>query len=145
MKLRALSKSQNWPAGLWLDQAFSKSFMKTHLLCAYCWRFDWSGWVFWLKGKQYSLRWEWSGQSVLTNGNRPKFCQAIVLAVLHHFRVPVTLQSQNYINVTNPIKMMANFQMNFPTSVPKNLICWKKMKVIIGAECNIPPNNNLIC
>ena len=87
----------------------------------------------------------WPVSSDKINGNRSKFCKAIVLAVLHHFCVPVTLQSQNYINVNNPIKMMANFQVNFPTSVPKTLICWKKMKVIIGAECNIAPNNNLIC
>ena len=51
----------------------------------------------------------------------------MVTAVLHHFCVPVTLQSQNIINVNNPIiiKMMANFQKKFPTIVPKALICWK--------------------
>ena len=54
-----------------------------------------------------------------------KFCKAIVTAVLHYFCVPVTLQSQNIINVNNPIKMMANFQKKFPTTVPKALICWK--------------------
>ena len=54
-----------------------------------------------------------------------KFCKAIVTAVLHHFCVPVTLQSQNIINVNKPIKMMANFEMKFPTSVPKALICWE--------------------
>ena len=41
--------------------------------------------------------------------------------------------------------MMANFQMNLPACVSKTLICWKKMKIIKRAECNIPPNNNLIC
>ena len=56
-----------------------------------------------------------------------KFCIAMVTAVLHHFCVPVTLQSQNIIDVNNPIiiKMMANFQKKFPTIVPKALICWK--------------------
>ena len=61
--------------------------------------------------------------------------------------MPVTLQSQNYINVTNPIKMMANFQMNFSTSVhAKNFNSLKENEnnVINRAECNIPPNNNLI-
>ena len=42
----------------------------------------------------------------------------MVIAVLHHFYVP----SQNYVNVNNPIKMMANFEMNFPTSLLKTLI-----------------------
>ena len=120
---------------------------KTHLLCAYHLRFDWSGWIVLIKRETVLIVTVWSGQSVLTNGNCPKFFKAIVLAVLHHFRAPVTLQSQNYmyINFNNPIKMMANFQMNFPTSEPKTLICWKKMKIIERAECNIPPNNNLIC
>ena len=56
-----------------------------------------------------------------------KLCIAMVTAVLHHFCVPITLQSQNIINVNNPIiiKMMANFQKKFPTIVPKALICWK--------------------
>ena len=51
----------------------------------------------------------------------------MVTAVLHHFCVPVTLQSQNIINVNSPIiiKMMANFQKKFPTIVPKALIFWK--------------------
>ena len=47
-----------------------------------------------------------------------KFCKAMVITVLHHFYVP----SQNYVNVNNPIKMMANFEMNFPTSLLKTLI-----------------------
>ena len=54
-----------------------------------------------------------------------KFCKAIVTAVLHHFCVPVTLQSQKIINVNNPIKMITNFQKKFPTTVLKALICWK--------------------
>ena len=54
-----------------------------------------------------------------------KFCKAIVTAVLHHFCVPVTLQSQNIINVNNPIKMMVNFQKTFSATVPKALIWWK--------------------
>ena len=54
-----------------------------------------------------------------------KFCKAIVTAVLHHFCVPVTLQSQNIIKVNKPIKMMANFEMKFTTSVPKALLCWQ--------------------
>ena len=52
-----------------------------------------------------------------------KFCKAIVKAVLHHFCVPVTLQSQNVIIVNKPIKIMVNFQKKFPTSVRKVLIC----------------------
>ena len=51
-----------------------------------------------------------------------KFCKAIVTAVLHHFCVPVTLQSQNIVKVNKPIQMMANFEMKFPTSVPKALL-----------------------
>ena len=63
-------------AGPWviltMKKAFSKNFffMKIHLLHAYYLRFDWSGWIVLIKVR-FSLRREWSGQSVLTNGKRP--------------------------------------------------------------------------
>ena len=72
--LRALSKSQNWPAGLWSHQTFwqwnrlfPRGFAeKPSLLCIIfrIWQ------MVWLKMK-FSLRWEWAGRSVLTNGKLP--------------------------------------------------------------------------
>ena len=70
--------SQNWPAGPLPYQSFWQwnrifprvfFFMKTHLLCAYYSKFDWSDWIVLIKVR-FSLRQEWSGQSVLTNGKR---------------------------------------------------------------------------
>ena len=47
--------------------------MKNYLLRAYNYLgFDRSSWIVWLKVK-FSLRWEWSGQSVLTNANALMF------------------------------------------------------------------------
>ena len=55
--LRALSKSQNWLAGPWLDQSFwpernSKGFLlKVHLLRTYCLGRDWSSWIVLVKSE----------------------------------------------------------------------------------------------
>ena len=52
----------------WMKQAFSKGFLlKIHLLCTYCLGPDWSSWIVLVKSKS-SLRQEWPGWSVLTNG-----------------------------------------------------------------------------
>ena len=47
-----LQRLYHWPVSLKMKKGFSKSFfLKNHLLCAYYLRFDWSGWIVWLKGK----------------------------------------------------------------------------------------------
>lgn len=55
--------------------------------------------------------------------NELSSAKLLVTAVLHHFCAPVTLQSQNIINVNKPIKMMADVKKKFPNTVPKALIC----------------------
>ena len=53
------------------NRLFPKGFCwKKHLLHAYYSGFDWSGRIVLIKRK-LSLRWEWCGGSVLTNGKRP--------------------------------------------------------------------------